>query len=184
MAKRRITQFIDDIDGSEALPEPVKFSIDGVAYEIDLSESNQDKLRAALEPFRSKATRVGRVAGGGAGHRPTIVSGSGARASGDKDRNRAIREWAESKGIKVSDRGRIRQEIVDQYNDDTIARFNAEPSREPAPVVQPKPAPAKAAVPPAQFQPGPATPANGSTPAVEPATKPTKRGGRRAAAAK
>lgn len=180
MARRQIVEFVDDMDGSEALPEPVKFSIDGVAYEIDLSESNQDKLRAALEPFRSKARRVGRVAGGGAGHRPTILSGSGARTSGD--RNREIREWAGRKGIPVSDRGRIKQEIVDQYNAEIVGRFNAAPSQEPAPVVQPELAAAKAAVPPAQFQPGPATPTNGSTPAVEPAAKPAKRGGRRTAA--
>jgi hypothetical protein len=35
---------------------------------------------------------------------------------GDRDQNRAIREWAQSKGIQVSDRGRIKQEIVDRYN--------------------------------------------------------------------
>ena len=30
--------------------------------------------------------------------------------------NQAIREWATSKKIDVSDRGRIKQEIVDRYN--------------------------------------------------------------------
>jgi hypothetical protein len=35
---------------------------------------------------------------------------------GDRDQNRAIREWAQAKGIDVSDRGRIKQDIVDRYH--------------------------------------------------------------------
>ncbi|MFC5004191.1 histone-like nucleoid-structuring protein Lsr2 [Dactylosporangium cerinum] len=30
--------------------------------------------------------------------------------------NRAIREWALSKGIEVSDRGRIRSDLVERYH--------------------------------------------------------------------
>ena len=41
-----------------------------------------------------------------------VRAGGGA----DRDQNRAIREWAQSKGIQVSDRGRIKQEIVDRFN--------------------------------------------------------------------
>ncbi|GAA1814775.1 hypothetical protein HC028_09090 [Planosporangium flavigriseum] len=33
----------------------------------------------------------------------------------DRYQSRAIREWAQGKGIVVSDRGRIKQEIVDRY---------------------------------------------------------------------
>jgi Lsr2 len=110
VAKRTIHVLVDDLDGGEA-EETVKFSIDGIQYEIDLSKKNANKMREALAPYISAGTKVGRggvLAGG--------RSASRARAGGDRDQNRAIREWAQSKGIKVSDRGRIKQEIVDRYN--------------------------------------------------------------------
>jgi hypothetical protein len=110
VAKRTIHVLVDDLDGGEA-EETVKFSIDGIQYEIDLSAKNADKMREALAPYVSAGTKVGRggvLAGG--------RSASRIRGGGDRDQNRAIREWAQSKGIKVSDRGRIKQEIVDRYN--------------------------------------------------------------------
>ncbi|GII26252.1 histone-like nucleoid-structuring protein Lsr2 [Planosporangium mesophilum] len=111
MAKRTIHVLVDDLDGGDA-DETVKFSIDGIQYEIDLSTKNAGKMREALAPYVSAGTKVGRggvLAGGRSAGR---VRGGGA----DRDQNRAIREWAQSKGIKVSDRGRIKQEIVDRYN--------------------------------------------------------------------
>jgi hypothetical protein len=110
VAKRTIHVLVDDLDGGEA-EETVKFSIDGIQYEIDLSKKNANKMREALAPYVSAGTKVGRggvLAGG--------RSASRARGGGDRDQNRAIREWAQSKGIPVSDRGRIKQEIVDRYN--------------------------------------------------------------------
>ena len=34
----------------------------------------------------------------------------------DRDQAAAIRAWAKSKGLKVSDRGRIPATIIEQYN--------------------------------------------------------------------
>ncbi|NJC73293.1 Lsr2 family protein [Planosporangium thailandense] len=112
MAKKTIHMLIDDLDGSEA-DESVKFAIDGVQYEIDLSKENVAKLRDALAPYVAVGTKAGRSGG--------IVRTVGAPrrrggAAVDRDQNRAIREWAQSKGIAVSDRGRIKQEIVDRYH--------------------------------------------------------------------
>jgi hypothetical protein len=102
---------IDDIDGGEA-EETVKFAIDGAQYEIDLSTKNAAKLRDALAPYVAAGTKSGRSAG--------IARVVGPRGRGtatvDRDQNRAIREWAQGKGIAVSDRGRIKQEIVDRYH--------------------------------------------------------------------
>lgn len=97
----------DDLDGSDA-SETVSFAMDGVTYEIDLNDSNAAKLRADLGPFILKARRSGRA-------RTAVTSG---RAGGKTDRAQltAMREWARKKGYKVSDRGRVSQEIQDAYN--------------------------------------------------------------------
>ena len=111
MAKRTIHMLVDDIDGGEA-EETVKFSIDGAQYEIDLSKKNAAKMRDVLAPFVAAGTKVARA---GAAVRVPAARGRGTAAV-DRDQNRAIREWAQGKGIAVSDRGRIKQEIVDRYH--------------------------------------------------------------------
>lgn len=111
MAKRTIHMLVDDIDGGEA-EETVKFAIDGAQYEIDLSKKNATKMRDALAPYLAASTKVAR-SGGTARATGTRVRGT---ATVDRDQNRAIREWAQGKGIAVSDRGRIKQEVVDRYH--------------------------------------------------------------------
>ncbi len=112
MARRTIHMLVDDIDGGEA-DETVRFALDGVQYEIDLSAQNAGKMRKALARYVEAGSKVGRAAAPGArGAAPSrrMV------AATDRDQNRAIREWAQGKGIAVSDRGRIKQEIVDRYH--------------------------------------------------------------------
>ena len=58
MAQRVNVELIDDLDESPAV-ETVSFALDGVSYEIDLSESNAGKLRDALAPFLGHARRTG-----------------------------------------------------------------------------------------------------------------------------
>jgi len=113
VAKRTIHVLVDDIDGGEA-EETVKFALDGIQYEIDLSEKNAAKLRDALAPYVEAGTKMGR-GGVVVGGRAAAARGRGG-AVADRDQNKAIREWAQAKGIKVSDRGRIKQEIVDRFN--------------------------------------------------------------------
>lgn len=105
MAQKVQVILVDDIDGGEA-DETVTFSLDGVAYEIDLSSENAEKLRNAVAPYVGAARRVGGRAVRGRGRR------AGARGGTSTS---AIREWAKQKGLKVSDRGRIPAEIVEQY---------------------------------------------------------------------
>lgn len=110
MARREIVVYTDDLDGTEGA-ETVKFGLDGVQYEIDLAEKNATKLREALAPFISAARKVGR---GG-----VVVGGRAARgrsAAADREQNRAIREWAKREGKNISGRGRIPQEIIDEYH--------------------------------------------------------------------
>jgi hypothetical protein len=108
MAKRTVTKLIDDLDHGEA-DETVKFGLDGVQYEIDLSSKNAAALREVLAPYVGAGSRMSRApASGGSRRRGT--------QSMDREQNRAIREWARSKGKTISDRGRIPEEIVAEYH--------------------------------------------------------------------
>jgi hypothetical protein len=111
MAKRVIHELIDDISGQPA-DESVRFALDGVQYEIDLTSKNASKLRSVLAPYVAAGTRIGR--GGVTGGRGRDARGRGSARS-DRQQNQAIREWAAASGIPVSSRGRIRQEIVERY---------------------------------------------------------------------
>jgi hypothetical protein len=113
VARETIVKLIDDLDGTTAA-ETVKFALDGVSYEIDLSAKNAEKLRGVLAPYVDKGSRVDR-------RRVATLGGRGitgrARSGGaERDQNKAIRAWALRKGYDVAPRGRIRQELVDQYH--------------------------------------------------------------------
>jgi DhnA family fructose-bisphosphate aldolase class Ia len=102
---------LDDLDGGEA-EETVKFGLDGASYEIDLSSSNAKKLRDALAQYVGSARKLGRASVA----RTAAPRNRGAATSSDREQNRAIREWAKRKGLEISDRGRISQDIVDRYH--------------------------------------------------------------------
>jgi len=106
MAKQTRVILIDDLDGSEA-SESLRFALDGIEYELDLSEDNAQALRGSLERYIKAARRVG-------GRRQR---GSAQRSSngGGKSDARAIRVWAHEKGIEVPERGRIPADIREQY---------------------------------------------------------------------
>jgi len=109
MARHVVTTLIDDLDGSTA-EETVRFGLDGISYEIDLSGKNGLKLRQALEPYITAGTKVGR----GAVTRSTGPARGASAAS--REQNAAVRAWAKAQGKDISERGRIPQEIVDAYN--------------------------------------------------------------------
>ncbi|MQA27406.1 MAG: Lsr2 family protein [Micromonosporaceae bacterium] len=109
MAQKTVTYLVDDLEGGDAA-ETVKFGLDGVDYEIDLSEKNATALRDSVARFVAAGRRIGRTTGKQAVSRPR------GQASTDREQNKAIREWAKRKGLTISERGRISQEIVDQYH--------------------------------------------------------------------
>jgi hypothetical protein len=110
VAKKTITKLVDDIDGGEA-HETVKFGLDGYVYEIDLSTKNANKLRSVLATYVEKGSRVPGRLTAGAGR--AVRRGS---AGAEREQNQAIRAWAQRKGIPVAPRGRIKQEIIEQYH--------------------------------------------------------------------
>jgi hypothetical protein len=105
MAQKVQVILVDDLDGGPA-EETVSFSLDGIAYEIDLSEANAAKLRDDFAPYVGNARKVG-------GRAP--ASRSRARRAGRDSRTSDIREWAKANGHQVSDRGRIPASVVDAY---------------------------------------------------------------------
>lgn len=105
MAQRVQIQLIDDIDEGPA-QETVSFSLDGVSYEIDLSQSNATNLRDSMAPWVGHARRVS----GRKTSRQTSVK---------NDDNAKIRAWALENGLEVSRRGRISSEIRQAYADAT-----------------------------------------------------------------
>ncbi len=104
MAQKTLVILEDDLDGGEA-DETVSFSLDGVAYEIDLSSKNAGKLRDSLASYVGSARRVG-----GRATRGKARAGRAGAA-----RTSEIRDWARAQGLEVSERGRIPAAISEQY---------------------------------------------------------------------
>ena len=109
MALKTFIQLVDDLDGAalaDGEGKTVTFALEGVSYEIDLSQAHVDELSEALAPYVAAGRKVG-------GRR------SGARASGAKSdpaELQKIRDWASKNGHIVSSRGRISAAVRDAYN--------------------------------------------------------------------
>ena len=102
MSQRVTVTVVDDLDGTEAA-ETIQFGLDGVMYEIDLSEKNTSQLRDAFAPWVGAARRV-------AGRKQRT------RASTRRGDLNEIRAWANKNGYSVSDRGRVADEVLLAYD--------------------------------------------------------------------
>ncbi len=94
---------VDDLNGEEA-DATVTFGLDGVDYEIDLTEENARSLRDTLAPW---------IAAG----RPAFVRIPEARSGRARGGHEAaeIRRWAEEQGIPVATRGRLPADVRSRY---------------------------------------------------------------------
>jgi hypothetical protein len=102
MAKRTEVVLIDDVDGSIA-ESTVAFALDGVSYEIDLSQANEAALRTDFDKWIDRGRRVG-------GRRSPAR-----RSSAGGEDIAGIRAWAKANGYQVNDRGRISAKIREAY---------------------------------------------------------------------
>ena len=119
MAQKVLVQMLDDIDGSTAT-QTVPFSLDGITYEIDLSDENAAALRDEFARYVAAARRVG-------GRKIRVATGQSTTATtADRERNRAIRVWANENGYEISDRGRLSSEVIAAYEAAQAAEAEAE----------------------------------------------------------
>jgi hypothetical protein len=114
MAQQVMVTLVDDLDGDEAT-ETVQFGLDGVEYEIDLSDENASRLREAMADFVEKARRTGGRRQRNAAFKQTAGTTKGAHRNASENAA-AIREWAAINGYEMSPRGRIPKHVVEAYH--------------------------------------------------------------------
>lgn len=112
MAKKVYVQLVDDIDDKpiESGGQHITFSVDGVSYEIDLSDKNAKEFHRKLDYYIEHATRVG----GKRSRKST--TGTGGVGKRDANQTKAVREWAKSNGYSISARGRIPADVEHAFD--------------------------------------------------------------------
>ncbi|WP_067837677.1 histone-like nucleoid-structuring protein Lsr2 [Nocardia lijiangensis] len=107
MARKVVVTVIDDYDGSSPAVETVSFGVDGVGYEIDLSEENAARLREVFAQWTSFGRQVGKTGR----RRSTLIAPAGARGP----EAGVVRQWARANGFAVPSRGRVPSDVVAAY---------------------------------------------------------------------
>jgi Lsr2 len=113
VAQKVVVEMVDDLDGTASDDiTTVTFAIDGVSYEIDLTEDNATNLREIFSDF----IRTGRRTGGRlkrsnhpTNHHPTTTA--------DREQTKHIREWARQNNFDLADRGRIPINVIQAYEE-------------------------------------------------------------------
>ena len=112
MAQQTSITYSDDIDGGKAV-ETIAFALDGAQYEIDLNAKNAKHLRKALAEFVEAGRKV---RSSDIADRPTRTNRTQPSVNGaGKAELAAIRAWATATGIPVAARGRVSQDVKEQY---------------------------------------------------------------------
>jgi len=112
---------VDDITG-EAGATTRRLRVDGVEYDIDLTEESFSGLQDLLRPYLEKA-RVVPMAKRGKSNGSVGSGGAGAEGRGTPVRQKqelpaasaTIRAWAAANGIDCPKRGRIPAAVVERY---------------------------------------------------------------------
>jgi hypothetical protein len=129
MAQKVLVEIVDDLDGGVAT-QTVPFALDGISYEIDLSDENAQALRDELARYIGAGLRTGgrrvKVAAG----QSTAGSGGGRASSttaASREHTQQVRAWALDNGYQVSERGRISNEIYAAFEAGGPAVATVEP---------------------------------------------------------
>lgn len=109
----------DQIEGDES----VFFVYDGYSYGLDLCAMHAEGFHNTIQGMIAIAATRDRVTSTSRRSRttpaaspPSSVSPTRSPARRDKEQLQAIRDWANSNGYKVSNRGRISADVQDAYH--------------------------------------------------------------------
>lgn len=109
MAQRFQILLVCDLHGDETPGvETIGFAVDGTAYEIDVCEQHGNALHESFAPYVAAARRAGRGSGASSRRRRTTRTSTGVDPA-------AVRAWARSHNLKVSERGRISADLLERY---------------------------------------------------------------------
>ena len=123
MAQRTIVQLTDDLDGKpipDGKGETIRFGLDRTEYEIDLTDKNAKALRDTVSKYVAAARRTGSGARSAGNRRGTGGGGRAGRGGNGSSRDyepKAVRAWAESQGLEVSQRGRVPADLIAKFQE-------------------------------------------------------------------
>jgi hypothetical protein len=101
------TQAVDDLDGTTGDDvTTVQFALDGVSYEIDLSERNAKRLREELSEFIASGRRVGRGVKQPRNGQAKVARAASASAR-VPEQAKPMRAWTRTQGFDAGERGRV-----------------------------------------------------------------------------
>lgn len=119
--QKEIVEYVDDLDGNpidEGLAQTIRFTVDGVRYEIDLRPAHVEQFRADMARWIAVARRGARDPHPGSARRATgsATPSVGAGAGRDRYQLAAVRDWARGQGIAISSRGRVSRRVLEQFD--------------------------------------------------------------------
>lgn len=113
MAQTTRILLTDDLDGSGAT-QTVAFAVDGVTYEIDLSDEHATQLRESVALYVDNARKLsGRVPATKRAASKTASS----KPANDRPDTQQVREWAKEHGIEVPSQGRLSNDLIVRFQE-------------------------------------------------------------------
>lgn len=104
---------LDDLDYANGVETPgaktVEFGLEGTLYEIDLAQTNDEKLRITLADYIAKARKTTAPARARKPRKAHVSAGLAPAA------RKEIRAWAKANGAQLGERGRLPAEVVEAH---------------------------------------------------------------------
>jgi hypothetical protein len=115
MAQKVTVTISSDLSG-ETDAHKVDFGLDGVGYEIDLTEAEHQELKGLLGQFVSCARKAGSAAKRGRPAKATPTAES-AGTGLTKDERQAVRDFAAAHGVELAKRGRLAELAITAWRE-------------------------------------------------------------------
>jgi hypothetical protein len=111
MAKKTIEIITSDLSGEEleaGQGQTILFSVGDSAYSVDLTDDEAKEFHETLGKYTSVASRRS--------GRPSAQSRKASGSGRTSEELSHIRAWAKSNGHDVSERGRIKAEVIEAFD--------------------------------------------------------------------